>query len=351
MLKYIETVNGPIKPEELGKTMMHEHCLISQPDAYRAVSGEDPEYVAFLNSKITMENRSQIYFHMHKHNDNLNLTDEELIIRELKFYKAAGGDAIADVTTPGIGRDMEALKRISDATGVQIVACTGLYIGDSMPQEFRSMDKCQMADFFLKELRDGVGDTGIKPGYIGEMGISDYWEDIEVTALRGAGIACKESGVAMTVHMPIFKTWGERILDVLEEEGTDLDRVVLSHCDPTLVDMNYHRSLLERGCRLQFDQFALEFPCTYGPYVKRWLPRDIERIRHIKTLCDLGWEDKITVSHDMCFKSLYRTNGGPGLSHILENLTPYFLCEGITQAQLDKILIHNPRTILTQTGA
>ena len=183
------------------------------------------------------------------------------------------------------------------------------------------------------------------------MGISDYWEDIEVTALRGAGIACKESNVAMTVHMPIFKTWGERILDVLEEEGTDLDRVVLSHCDPTLVDMDYHRSLLERGCRLQFDQFSLEFPCTYGPYVKQWLPRDIERIRHIKTLCDLGWEDKITVSHDMCFKSLYRTKGGPGLSHILENLTPYFLFEGVTQEQLDKILIHNPRTILTQTRA
>ena len=115
--------------------------------------------------------------------------------------------------------------------------------------------------------------------------------------------------------------------------------------------MDYHRSLLERGCRLQFDQFALEFPCTYGPYVKQWLPRDIERIRHIKKLCDLGWEDKITVSHDMCFKSLYRTNGGPGLSHILENLTPYFLWEGLTQEQLDKILIHNPRTILTQTGA
>ena len=104
MLKYIETVNGPIAPEKLGKTMMHEHCLISQPDAYRAVNGEDPDYIAFLNSKIDMLNRSQIYFHMHKHNDNLNLTEEDLIIRELQFYKAAGGDTIVDVTTPGIGR-------------------------------------------------------------------------------------------------------------------------------------------------------------------------------------------------------------------------------------------------------
>ena len=83
--------------------------------------------------------------------------------------------------------------------------------------------------------------------------------------------------------------------------------------------------------------------------MKRWLPRDIERIRHIIALCDLGWEDKITVSHDMCFKSLYRSKGGPGISHILENLTPYFLHEGLTQERLDKILIHNPINILTQT--
>lgn len=344
----IQTVKGPIAPEKLGKTMMHEHCLISQPDAYRIVEGSDQEYIDFLNSPVTIENRSRVLFNMHKHNDNLNLSDEELSTVEFGYYKKAGGDTIVDVTTPGIGRDPQALLRISEATGLNIVACTALYIEDSWPEKFKNMTKEELSEFFLDEIENGMDGTGIKPGYIGEIGMSDDWTANEVKALRAGGIAVNKSGLAMTVHQPIFRTFGERICDILEEEGTDLDRVVLSHCDPTLYDFDYHLSLLERGVRLQFDQFSLEFQCTYGPYVKKWLPRDIERIRHIKKLCDLGWEDKITVSHDMCFKSLYKTYGGPGISHILENLTDYFLYEGVTKEQLNKILVENPKTILTR---
>lgn len=346
----IQTVKGPISSDKVGKTMMHEHCLISQPDAYRIVDGSDPEYTAFLNSPVTIENRSRVLFHMHKHNDNLDLGDEKLSTVEFGYYKKAGGDTIVDVTTPGIGRDPEALVRISEATGLNIVACTALYIEDSWPARFKTMSKEEIAEFFLDEIENGMDGTGIKPGFIGEIGMSDDWTANEVKCLRAGGIAVNKSGLGMTVHQPIFRTFGERICDVLEEEGTDLDRVVLSHCDPTLYDLDYHLSLLERGVRLQFDQFSLEFQCTYGPYEKRWLPRDIERIRHIKKLCDLGWEDKITVSHDMCFKSLYKTYGGPGIAHILENLTDYFLYEGVTPEQLNKILVENPKTVLTRKG-
>lgn len=345
---YIQTVKGPIDPETIGKTLMHEHCLISQPDAYRKIEGGDPEFTAFLNSPVTLENRSRVLLNMHKHNDNLNLTDENLATTEFGYFKKAGGSTIVDVTTPGIGRDVNALVRISEKTGLNIVACTALYIEDSWPEKFKSMTKEEIADFYIDEIENGMDGTGIKPGYIGEIGMSDDWTANEVKSLHAAGIACKKTGVAMTVHMPIFKTWGERILDVLDEENVDLDKVVLSHCDPTLYDFDYHLSLLERGARLQFDQFSLEFQCTYGPYVKKWLPRDIERIRHIKRLCDLGWEDKITVSHDMCFKSLYKTYGGPGIAHIIENLTDYFYQEGVTEAQLNKILVENPKTILTR---
>ena len=347
----IETVKGPIPSEKLGKTMMHEHCLVAQVDAYMKVDGDDPEYAEFLNSPLTPENRGRVLYNMHKHVDNMNLTDENLAIKEFGFYKKAGGDTIVDVTTPGIGRDPEALVRISDATGLNIVASTALYIEDSWPEKYKSMSKTEIADFFLDEIENGMDGTGIKPGYIGEIGMSDDWTANEVKGLRAGGIASNKSGLSLTVHQPIFKTYGERICDILEDEGCDLDRVVLSHCDPTIYDLDYHLSLLERGVRLQFDQFAMEFQCTYGPYVKRWLPRDIERVRHIKKLCDLGWEDKITVSHDMCFKCLYKTYGGPGLSHIIENMTDYFLFEGVTKEQLNKILVENPKTILERRMA
>jgi phosphotriesterase-related protein len=346
-MKYIQTVKGKISPDQLGKTLMHEHCRCIQPNAYRKIESGDPEFVAFLNSRVSIENRGKIYFHMHKHNDNLNIDDEQLTIRELEYFKKAGGESIVDVTTPGIGRDVTILKRISEATGLNIIASTGLYIEDSHPDEFRRMDKEEIAEFFIKEIREGIDGTGIKPGYIGEIGISDDYTDREVVVLRAAAIAQRETGFAVTIHQPIFQLWANRILDVLEEEGADLDRVVMSHCDPTLYNVDYHVSILKRGARVQFDQFSLEFPVTYGPYVKRWLPKDIERIRAIKHLMDLGYEDKLTVSMDLCFKSLYRTMGGYGYSYIIEDLYEYFLAEGISEEQFDKLLCKNPATILS----
>lgn len=349
MDKKIMTVLGPIDADSIGNTLMHEHCLVAAVDAYSDTDNNDPEYQAFLKSEICPENRQRIIFNMHKHQSNTENQDENLSIKELKYFKDAGGGTIVDVTTPGIGRDVNALARISKATGLNIVASTALYIEGTWPEKFRTMTQQQITDFMLDEIKNGIEETGIRPGYIGEVGMSDDWTKDEVKSLRASGDACIETGLSMTVHQPIFKTYGERVLDVLEEQGVDLDKVVLSHCDGTIPNYDYHVSLLERGCRLQFDEFMMEFPVTYGPYVKHWLPRDIDRIRHIKRLCDAGYEDRITLSYDMgAFKTLYKTYGGGGYAHIFENLWDFFLFEGVTEAQLNKILVENPKAILAR---
>ena len=304
-MKFVQTVKGPIPEDQLGKTLMHEHCVATSAATYLAVTDPDPKLQEFLNEPITPENRSRIFYYAHKHRENAENRDENLAITELKYFKQAGGSTVVDVTTPGIGRDVKLLERVSD-------------------------------------------DTGIKAGYI-KVGMSDDWTDREVECLKAAGRAAAESGMSMTIHQPIFRTWGDRIVNILTAEGVEPDKIVLSHCDPTLYDFIYQTGLLERGVRLQFDEFQLEFPCTYGPYVKRWLPRDIERVRHIKKLCDLGFEDKITVSMDMgAFKMVYRTYGGPGYAYLIDHLYPYFLWEGITEAQMEKILIKNPQHILAR---
>lgn len=350
-MKVIQTVCGPIPEEKLGITLMHEHCLVDSGGAdgpYAKHDITDPEYLAFLRSPLDNENRAKIFFHMHKHLENQENLDEDLTIREMQYFKKAGGGTIVDVTSPGLGRNIRAMERIAKATGVNIVASTALYVEETHPEAFRKMSVRELADFFVSELKEGIEGTQIRAAYIGEIGMSDDFTDREQEVLKAAGIAAAQTGHAVTVHQPIFRTWGDRILDILMSGGAKPDQVVLSHCDPTLYNMDYHEGLLERGCRLQFDQFKLEFPCTYGPYVKRWLPRDIERIRHIKKLCDMGWEDKITVSMDMgAFKRNFRTYGGPGYAYIPEMLYDYFLFEGVTKEQMDKILIHNPRTILS----
>lgn len=348
-MKHIETVLGPINEDQLGKTLMHEHCLVKAIDAYTEVEDADEEYKAFLQSDLTAEIRGKVNFHMHKHISNAENQDEELTVKELKNFKKAGGGGIADVTPPGIGRDINALVRVSKATGLNIIASTGLYIEPSWPEEFRRMNQHELRDFFLREINEGIEGTDVKAGYIGEIGMNDAWTEKEVMCLKAAGEASRESGLSMTVHQPIFRTFGERILDILEDVGVDPKKVVLSHCDPTINNLDYHLCILNRGATIQLDEFQMEFPCTYGPYVKRWLPRDIDRIRHIKRLCDAGFENQITVSYDMGgFKSLYKTYGGGGYGYLLDELYEYFLYEGITEAQMNKILEENPRRILAR---
>ena len=345
-MKYIQTVCGKIQPEELGKTLMHEHCFVDQGTAYNT-KVDDPELAAFFKEKVSAENRNRICFHMHNHVDNLAITDENLIIKELKHFKKRGGNTVVDVTPPGLGRDPEALVRVSKATELNIVATTGLYIEATHPQHTRNMGKRELADFMIGEIQNGMDDTKIMPGYIGEIGISDDYTERELTVLRASAIAQKETGFSLTIHQPIFKTFALRLLDIVEAEGANLERVVMCHCDPTLYDVDYHLDILDRGAYVQFDQFGMEIPVTYGPYVKRWLPRDIERIRAIKHLMDKGFEDKITTSMDICFKNLYKTFGGPGHSHIVGDLYEYFLFEGITKAQMEKILCKNPAKVLS----
>ena len=347
-MKFVQTVKGPIPEDKLGKTLMHEHCVATSAATYLAVTDPDPKLQEFLNEPITPENRSRIFYYAHKHRENAENRDENLAITELKYFKAAGGSTVVDVTTPGIGRDVRLLERVSDATGLNIVTSTGLYTEETHPEKYRKMSAKELTALYLRELRDGVDDTGIKAGYI-KVGMSDDWTDREVECLKAAGRAAAESGMSMTIHQPIFRTWGDRIVNILTAEGVEPDKIVLSHCDPTLYDFIYQTGLLERGVRLQFDEFQLEFPCTYGPYVKRWLPRDIERVRHIKKLCDLGFEDQLTVSMDMgAFKMVYRTYGGPGYAYLIDHLYPYFLWEGITEAQMEKILVKNPQHILAR---
>jgi phosphotriesterase-related protein len=323
-MDYIQAVKGKIQPEELGKTLMHEHCLFDQGTAYNTIP-EKKELKEFFEEKITIENRGKIFFHMHNHRDNLCQVDEGLIIRELEYFKKAGGGTIVDVSPPGLGRNPEALLRISESVGINIVSTTGLYIEATHPERFKKMNKKELADFMISEIHDGMDGTGIKPGYIGEIGISDDYTERELIVLRASAIAQKETGYALTIHQPIFKTYALRILDIVEQEGADLERVVMAHCDPTLRDVDYHLDILARGAYVQFDQFGLEFPVTYGPYVKRWLPRDIERIRAIKHLVEKGFENKITVSMDLAFKSLYKTLGGVGHSYIFGDLYDYFI--------------------------
>lgn len=158
----IVTVKGPISSDELGITMTHEHiiCDISRH------SGKE---------------------------DNL-LDDIELAAEEVTFFKEAGGRALVDVTTEDIGRDPVALKDVSERTGVNIVTGTGYYAEELYPDCVTEMSASNLADRMTDEVVNGIGDTGIRPGIIGELRSNrTRVSAVEEKVLRAAARTHKET--------------------------------------------------------------------------------------------------------------------------------------------------------------
>jgi len=122
----VETVRGPISPDDLGFTLMHEHILVDVTVSYREPRDKRiKEEVAF--KPITMDKLGILRRCLHFSIENLKMYDEGIAIRELEYYKEYGGNSIVDQTIDGAGRDVMGLKRISEETGVNIVAVCGWY--------------------------------------------------------------------------------------------------------------------------------------------------------------------------------------------------------------------------------
>jgi len=337
----IQTVKGRIAPEQLGKTMTHEHFLWDQRCWWK---GEPDELSLreFVHQEVKIENLGMLRYHAHQNLDNIVQLNVALAIEEASFFKMAGGSSIVDATSIGIGRAPEALLAISEMTGLNVIMGAGYYVSASHPAEIRNLDKFRIAEKIINEFNKGVKDTGIKPGIIGEIGVADVNNPEEVKVLQAAAIAHKEVGAPIFIHPPIFETKGHEILDILESEGADPAKVVMCHCDPTLDKPEYHDSIAKRGAYIEYDQFGLEIMALEGFF----LPRDIERIRAIQRQIVNGNLTKIVISQDVCFKTCLIKYGGWGYGHILRDIIPLMRKEGFTDNDLDAILIENPKRIL-----
>ncbi len=337
----IHTVSGQLDPTQLGITMTHEHLLWDQIVWW----GGDPEELtlrAAIHQPITMDTLGQVFYHPHRFLDNIQQFDLDLAIAEAMHLKKAGGSSLVDVTSLGLGRDPQALLAIANATGLNVIMGCGYYQSSLLPAHMQTWSKEQHAAQIMDEFANGVKFTGIRPGVIGEIGVNDLDDPRDITRLRAAGLAQKQTGAPLFIHPLIFEQKGHPILDILAEEGADLTRVVLCHCDPTLMVPEYHRSLAQRGVYIEYDQFGLEF--VVADWI--WLPRDLERIQAIQRQIDMGSLEHILISQDVSFKTSLVKYGGWGYAHILRDLVPHMRHAGISAAELNTILVENPARLL-----
>ncbi len=340
----IQTVRGEIKDSEMGLTLPHEHIFL---DLSYYWSGEPKEMSkrAFFAQKMSLDVRSEAIYNPWAFRDNTILDDFESAKYELNAFKSFGGKTIVDVTAYAcMGRDPVALLNVSGLTGVNVVMSTGRYSEPSMDENEHKMSIEDIEKRMLDEFKDGVGNTGIKPGLlkVGFQGELD--KESEIKSLRAAARAQKKLGCGLNIHSNIWQPEAHKFLDIVEEEGGDVNRVVLSHMDFTGDDFEYHDSLAKRGAYVEYDTFGCE--CVADPLdTNVWFKSDGQKIGFVKKQIELGNVDRLLLSGDMCLKLFHTKWGGWGYSHIPKHIFPRMRGIGITAEQINAMSVENPRRV------
>jgi len=346
-----QTVLGLIDGSQLGITLPHEHFFIDS--RCYMVEPTDPEEKKLAHQKITLENLWYTRSHNLTSEDNLLLDDEALAIREVMYFKEAGGSTIVDLTCINNGRDPTRLVNISKATSLNIIMGTAYYVARSYTTETHvdSSTEEDIAQEFIREITVGVGDTGIKAGIIGEIGISIPMREGERKVLRAAGIAQQETGAAMNIHPGGCQDSPFECVKILEEVGADLSRVIFSHMGRTfpISARGARANLAEKGCYLEYDGFGFDitWPTQTAEMCPYDRPNDAIRLTIIQELIEDGFLDRVLVSQDVAWKVVLRAYGGGGYSHILRNIVLQMRAKGMTEEQINTILVENPRRMLT----
>ena len=313
MAATVMTVRGEVPVDQLGFTLTHEHVLIDLVQVFPA------NLLAF----------------------DYILGDIELAIDEVRRYVEAavpwgsGRPALVDVTTDArMGRDPIGLRRVADALDLHVVMGCGRYREPWFEPELGRVPTSELADRFVAEIEQGVGDTGIRPGIIGELGADrDFVSPAEERVLRAGARAHLRTGLPITLHARFGKV-GLRQLDVLEEEGVALGRVIVGHSD-TEPDPDYHEALARRGAWVQFDTIRGRFPFT----VER-------RVRYVLEARRRGFLDRILLSHDVCAQSHLVAFGGTGYDYLPARFGDRLREADLAEDELRMLFIENPRRAL-----
>jgi phosphotriesterase-related protein len=336
----VMTVRGPVPVDQLGMTLMHEHIFNDCRCWWHAPKTRERQYLAesFVCIEILGELRQDPFVNRH----NITLDDEPLAIAELKAFAAEGGRTVVEPTCQGIGRDPRALRRVSEATGLNIVMGAGYYLGSSHPEKVAAMTAEQIADEIVGEATQGVDGSDVKIGLIGEIGVSSDFTAREEKSLRGAAQAQVRTGLPLMVHLPGWFRLGHRVLDVVAEEGGDLRHTVLCHMNPSHDDQPYQQELAARGAFIEYDMIGMDF--FYADQQVQ-CPSDEEAARAIVKLVEAGYTDRILLSHDVFLKMMLTRYGGNGYAYIPRHFLPRLRRHGLNEAILNQMMQHNPRSV------
>ncbi len=324
----VQTVRGPVDTADLGRVLMHEHVFVLTADVqtnYPEEWGDEDERVADA-------------------------------VRRLNDLAGRGVRTIVDPTVIGLGRYIPRIQRIAEQVDLNIIVATGCYTYDSVPFFFHYRGPAlnaalgtevpdPMVDLFVKDIEEGIAGTGVKAAFlkcaIDHEGLTGGVERV----MRAVAKAHRRTGVPITVHTHPGSKTGLHVQRVFGEEGVDPGRVVLGHSGDT-TDVDHLSELAEAGFMLGFDRFGINLDTTFEA-----------RADTLIEMCRRGYADRMVLSQDA---SCYIDWLQPGLmdllpqwhyTHVLDDVLPYVRERGVTDEQIETMLVEVPRRYFETVGA
>jgi len=339
-----QTVLGPIAGEAMGITLPHEHLLIDFEVMFREpATGAER---GLSRQPVSLANLGWVRHHFSSNLDNLQLLDETVARDEALLFKHAGGQTFVDPTNRGLARDPLALARVARATGLNIIMGSGYYVAAAHPPGMDARTVDDIARELVTDLTVGVDGTGVRAGFIGEIGTTWPWTDNEKKVVRAAVAAQRETGAVLMIHPGRHERLPLAIVDFVRKEGADLERTIMCHIERTIADRGVLLELAATGVRLEYDLFGLE--TSYYPYNPAFdMPNDGERMRQILFLIERGHLAQLLMSHDIAYKHCLTKWGGFGYHHLLVNVIPRLRDRGADDRTIQTLLVDNPRRAFT----
>jgi phosphotriesterase-related protein len=309
MSQIIRAILGDIQSDQLGVTYMHEHLII------------DSEIVA-------------------KDFPHIHLPSENDAIAEVNLCKAAGVRTMLDCMPNKSGRSAVKLAAISKATGVNIIATTGLhhdrYYSQSDPIEKLSAEA--LAQVFIADVESGMEGTQFKAGMIKMVTSGPRIKDREKRLFEAVAIAQHQTGAPVISHCE-HGTGALEQIKLINALKIPIHKVTLSHTDKEN-DLGYHKEILSSGINVEYDQSLRQSEEAKPASAKL-----------MKAMIDEGFIDQIMLGTDGARRTLWSSLGGsPGLAWLYSGWSKKLIQSGLTQGQLDKIFIDNPARTLTLDG-
>lgn len=302
----IMTVTGPIPPEQMGLSLIHEHILVD-----------------FAGAEITGYHR---------------WNRDEVVERVLPFLKEAKSRGVAtllECTPAYIGRDPRLLKRVSEESGVQILTNTGYYGASKdkyLPGHAFTESADSLASRWQREFEEGIEDTGIRPGFM-KIGVdaATPFSGVHEKLVRAAARTHLKTGLTIASHTgPASAAF--QIIAILEEEGVSPSAFVWLHA-PSVEDFQHYREAGKKRTWIGLDGAG----------------NTDDHVARLVYLKEYGLLSRVLLSHDAGWYSPGEPDGGDFSPYtaLFDRLVPALKEKGFSDQDLQQILVENPREAYT----